>query len=94
MRIAIPGDVVFRNLAGEALLVHLGSGTYFGLDKIGTRIWQLLAEHRSTEAVIPHLLKEYAVDESRLRSDLDVLVAQLLAKHLVTADAGEIPQAR
>ena len=94
MRIAIPGDVVFRNLAGEALLVHLGSGTYFGLNEIGTRIWQLLAEHRSTEAVIPYLLKEYDVDESRLRHDLDALVAQLLDKRLVAADAGQIPQAR
>jgi coenzyme PQQ synthesis protein D (PqqD) len=94
MRIAIPGDVVFRNLAGEGLLVHLGSGTYFGLNEIGTRFWQLLVEHRSTEAVIPYLLNEYAVDESRLRCDLDALIAQLLDKHLVTTDAGQTPQAR
>ena len=48
MRLTIPEDVVVRDLAGEAVLLHLGTGTYFGLDTVGTRIWHLLAEHQST----------------------------------------------
>ncbi|MFA5915497.1 MAG: PqqD family protein [Burkholderiales bacterium] len=85
MRVTIPDDVVARDLAGEAVLLHLGSGTYFGLNAVGTRIWHLLGEHRSTEAVVPLLLQEFDVDEHLLRRDLESLLAQLLAKQLLIA---------
>ena len=88
MRLTIPEDVMARDLAGEAVLLHLATGTYFGLDSVGTRIWHLLAEHRSTEAIMPLLLQEFDVDERQLRLDLDALVKQLLAQNLlIAADA-------
>ena len=85
LRVLVPDHVVVRDLAGEALLVHLDNGVYFGLDAVGTRIWHLLAEHGSPEAVVPHLLREFDVDEAQLRCDLDALVAQLLEKGLLVA---------
>jgi len=85
MRLTIPDDVVVRDLAGEAVLLHLGTGTYFGLDSVGTRIWHVLAEHRSTEAVVPLLLQEFDVDEHQLRLDLEALITQLLAQRLLIA---------
>ena len=84
-RFAVADDVVVRDLAGEMLLVHLGTGTYFGLDAIGSRIWQLLAEYGSPEAVLPQLLSEFDVEEKQLRRDLDALVSQLLEKGLLAA---------
>ena len=83
MRVTIPDHVMVRDLAGEAVVLHLGTGTYFGLDSVGTRIWHRLAERRSTEAIVPLLLQEFDVDEERLRSDLDALVTQLLAQRLL-----------
>ena len=85
MRLTIPEDVVVRDLAGEAVLLHLGTGTYFGLDTLGTRIWHLLAEHQSTEAIVAHLLQEFDVNERQLRLDLEALVTQLLAQRLLIA---------
>jgi hypothetical protein len=83
MRVTIPDHVMVRDLAGEAVVLHLGTGTYFGLDSVGTRIWHRLAERRSTEAIVPLLLQEFDVDEERLRSDLHALVTQLLAQRLL-----------
>jgi len=85
MRVAIRDNVVVRDLAGEAVLLHLGTCTYFGLDSVGTRIWHHLAEHRSTEAIVPLLLQEFDVDEQQLRLDLEALVTQLLAQGLLIA---------
>lgn len=85
MRVTTAADVVVRDLAGEAVLLHLGSGTYFGLNAVGTRVWHLLVQHQSIEAIVPLLLQEFDVDERRLRSDLDALVAGLLAKRLLVA---------
>jgi hypothetical protein len=83
-RVAIPDVVVFRELDGEAVLLNLESGIYFGLDEVGTRIWQLAEEHRSLRRVWEALQSEYDVPAATLETDLLRFVGQLLAKGLVT----------
>jgi hypothetical protein len=34
----VPDDVLFRDLDGEAVILNLRTGTYFGLDELGTRM--------------------------------------------------------
>lgn len=89
MNIRISDEVVFRDLAGEAVILNLATGTYFGLDDVGTRIWHLIAEHGSMKKVIEALMTEYEVEEGQLRMDLDNLIRQLMNKGLVKTDAGE-----
>ena len=40
--ITISPDVAFRDLDGEAVLLNLATGTYFGLNEMGTRMWHLI----------------------------------------------------
>lgn len=94
MRLRVVDNVVFRNLAGESVLLNLDTGTYFGLDAVGTRLWNLVAEHGSTASAIQTLLAEYDVDEPRLKRDVETLIDQLLAKGLLVTDAEQIPSAR
>ncbi|HZS10725.1 MAG TPA: PqqD family protein [Nitrospirales bacterium] len=83
MRVRIPSDVVFRDLAGETILLNLTTGTYFGLDAVATRVWRHVQDHGSTDTVIPAMLAEYDVDAARLGGDVDALIAQLLEKGLL-----------
>lgn len=94
MRLRIADDVVFRDLAGESVLLNLTTGTYFGLDAVGTRLWHLLKEQGSAEAAIATLQREYDVDERRLRQDVESLISRLLAKGLLTTDADQSPAVR
>jgi hypothetical protein len=94
MRLRVADNVVFRDLAGESVLLNLDTGTYFGLDAIGTRLWHLVAEHGSTELAINALLDEYDVDKLRLQKDVATLIDQFLAKGLLTTDAEQTPSAR
>jgi hypothetical protein len=89
MKLTIPDDVMFRILGDEAVILNVGSGVYFGLDEVGTRMWQLMSEHGSTEKVIEVMLTEYEVDEEQLRGDLEKLIQQLSEKGLVKTDAAE-----
>jgi hypothetical protein len=93
MNLRIPDDVIFRVLGEEAVILNLATGTYFGLDSVGTRIWQLIAEQGSTEKVIEALVAEYEVEEGRVRQDLADLIRQLSEKRLVTADGEETSEA-
>jgi hypothetical protein len=44
-----PSDqVVIRELAGESVILDLRSGLYFGLNGVGTRVWNLMAQGGSS----------------------------------------------
>ena len=43
-RVEIPPQVMSRTVADEVVVLDLAAGTYFGLDPVGARIWQLMAE--------------------------------------------------
>lgn len=76
-------DVLFRNLSGEAVLLNLKTGLYFGLDPVGTRIWELIESKGRLTDVLAAVVAEFDVDEERARRDLLDLVSALAAKGLV-----------
>lgn len=79
-------DVLSQDVGGEAVLLDLASETYFGLDPIGTRIWQLLGEGHTLQSIRDRLASEYDAPAARIEADLIALVAQLRAAGLATSD--------
>ena len=75
-------DAVFRDLDGEAVILHLDSGTYFGLNAVGTRIWQLMERDGRLTAVLDDLRTEYDASPGVLERDLLDLVARLVDARL------------
>lgn len=76
-------DVASELIDGEAIIIDLGTGMYFSLDRAGGRIWALLAEQRSLDEILACLLAEYEVGAQAARDDLENLVTQLLAENLI-----------
>jgi len=77
------------HLAGEAAILHLGSGIYYRLDPVGARIWALLEQPTRVDRVRDTLLAEYEVDPARLESDLLNLLTQLAAERLIEIHAAD-----
>jgi hypothetical protein len=86
-RVRVPDDVVFREVAGESMILHLATGIYFGLDLVGTRVWQLLTEHHAVGVVCDAMTREFDASAETIQADVLKLVDQLLAKKLLAADA-------
>lgn len=81
-------DALYQLLGGEAVLLNMQTEQYFGLDKVGTRVWEVLAEAGTPEMIVAKLVAEYDVDEAVLRRDIDALLAELVqAKLIVSADS-------
>ena len=85
-KIRFPEDVLFHEVGGEAVILNLESGKYFGLDEVGTRMWVLLSEHGAVEPVLRVLFEEYDVEEERLRADLLKLIDDLASHGLLKLD--------
>ncbi len=81
-KVNVPKDVLFREVkdqtGGGTVLLNLASGKYFILDDVGTRIWQLLNEHKELKPAAQAMLAEYAVEQAQLEQDLLDLTAKLV----------------
>lgn len=75
--ITIADDVISQEVSGETVILDLNSEHYFGLDEVGTRIWQLIEEKGDLQAVFDQMLAEYEVGEEQLLEDMGALVAQV-----------------
>jgi hypothetical protein len=82
-RLRVSDDVVFRELDGESVLLNLDSGTYFGLDEVGTRFWQLIERDERVDVALTTLEQEYDVPVDVLRADVERLVSALVEKGLM-----------
>ena len=76
-------DVLFQEVSGETVLLDLASEQYFGLDEVGTRVWQLVNEGKSLGGMIEVLLEEYEVEPEQLEGDVRALLESLLEAGLV-----------
>jgi hypothetical protein len=75
--------VLFQEVHGEMVLLDLESEHYFGLNEVGARFWQLLAQGLGTAEIVDRLLQEYEVERSALNDDLAALQHQLLSRGLI-----------
>ena len=78
-------DVLFQNLDGEAVLLDLASETYFGLNEVGTRVWELLESSMSLGEIATLLQSEYEVESARAQSDVLDLATRLIEAGLASA---------
>lgn len=82
-RVRIPREVLARQVGAETVMLDLAKGEYFGLDPVGARMWQLLAEGKTLAEVRDAIVEEYDVSRADAERDLLALVADLLAQGLL-----------
>jgi hypothetical protein len=82
-QVRLADDVVFRDLQGEIVILHLKTGVYSGLDPVATRLWHLIREHGCLQKVLDSLLEEYKVTAAQGEGDLLRFVAQLREQQLI-----------
>jgi hypothetical protein len=76
-------DAVESSVGDETVLLHLKSGTYFGLDPIGTRIWAMLKEGLSPGAICSRLTEEFEVEAEAAEADVRRFLGELKANDIL-----------
>ncbi|HYL45402.1 MAG TPA: PqqD family peptide modification chaperone [Candidatus Limnocylindrales bacterium] len=70
-------------LGEESAILNLKSSIYYGLDPVGTLIWNLLRQPRCIGDIRDALLHEYDVEASRCEQDLLDLLFRLREEGLI-----------
>jgi hypothetical protein len=79
----ISDQAIANAVADETVILHLGNGTYYGLDPIGAKLWEALEAGERPAAICAGLLETYDVAPDRLEADLRELLGDLAANNLI-----------
>ena len=82
-RVVVPPHVLLQQVGEESVLLNTQKECYFGLDPVGTRMWEVLTKAGTVEAAYEELLGTYDVDAERLRRDLEGLIEKLMENGLI-----------
>ena len=83
-KIIVSEDVVARVVGGEAILLNLSTGTYFGLNPVGSRVWELLEEEDlSLAKVCEQIADEFSAPLDVVTDDITALIGSLKQNDLL-----------
>jgi Coenzyme PQQ synthesis protein D (PqqD) len=78
-------DVTSTREGDRTVLLDHRAGAYFGLDEVGTRVWELLGGGASLGSAVDVLAEEYDAPREVLQRDAAELVSRLLQNKLLVA---------
>lgn len=74
---------ISSDLADEAVILSLKSGTYYGLNEVGAKVWQLIQQPQTLSSIREALLSEYDINVESCDRDLIELLTALKAAELI-----------
>ena len=80
---------VWQDLGGEYVILNLEAGVYYGLDDVGSRVWELIHSPATVEEIRDTLVAEYDVDPVRCEHDLLRLLQEMFSAGLVLVADGQ-----
>lgn len=82
-KIKVAPGVFMQQVSGESVILDSRDGRYFGLDPVGTRMWETLVSYGNLGQAEDALLDEYEVTPDRLHEDMVLLVRKLVERRLI-----------
>jgi len=76
-------SIVHSEMDGDTVMMDSSLERYFGLEEVGTRIWELLAEEQSLGSLCTALTQEFDVSEDDCLRDIGPFLERLIELDLV-----------
>ena len=81
--VVVSQDQVSSDLAGESVILNLKNGTYYGLNELGSVIWEFIQEPKTVADICENILQDYEVDAQTCSSSVQALLVDLVDAQLV-----------
>lgn len=76
-------DLLFNEIDGEVVMLSIENGEYYGMDKVGSKIWKIIETPISFKDLIKKLCETYDVTEELCRKDTQTYIFRLIEKKLL-----------
>ena len=82
-----PSQMVIRDpimlsaeIGGEAVMMSIVNGAYFGLNPVATRIWGLIEQPKTVAELVQAITDEYDVSPEQGAADVQEFVADMIER--------------
>lgn len=79
-------DQLSTTVDGEAVLLQLESGRYYGFNEVASRIWELVQKPRTMSEIRAEILDTYDVSPEQCTRDVRSVLSEMAAADLVEID--------
>jgi hypothetical protein len=79
-----------RAVEEEVAILNLKNGTYYGLDRVGAYVWNLIQQPRSVAEIRRAMLEKYEIDEARCERELLDLLGELRSEGLIEVQSRDV----
>ncbi|HFD12781.1 MAG TPA: PqqD family protein [Crenotrichaceae bacterium] len=76
-------EIISSEIDCETVMMDLNLENYFGLEAIGTRIWQLLENETTLQALCEQLTEEFEVGWDQCMEDVRTFLGELSAQNMI-----------
>ncbi len=83
-------EQISTDLGGEAVILGLGSGQYYSLNDVGTRIWDMVQSPTTVLTLRDTIVGEYDVEADRCEQDVLEVLKDMASEGLIEVN-GESP---
>jgi hypothetical protein len=77
-------NLIDAEIDNEVVALKIESGACYGLNRVGSRIWALMAAPRRVSDICATLQKEYEIESRACERQVLDLLEELLAEDLIT----------
>lgn len=82
-------QIIVQKGSKEVLLFNMEDGSYYALNEVGNRIWELCDGTHSVEQLVGMLAKEYNAPAEVIETDILELLDDLRSKNLIVECSGD-----
>lgn len=77
-------EVLSSKIDEEIILMSIKADSYFGIDPIGSLVWEILSKQPlTTNEIVQIMMEDYNVDEETCRADIQAFINDMYAKKLI-----------
>lgn len=76
-------EFITSTVDNELVMMSLEKGTYYGLDAIGSQIWENIAAPTTIDALCQKLIDQFEVDPAQCQADVLAFLTELHREGMV-----------
>lgn len=76
-------DVLHARAGDDILMMSVEAGAYYGLEQVGVRIWELIAEPITVDQMCVRLIDEYDVGADVCEAETLAFLTHLAEQHII-----------
>ena len=77
-------EIIVNEIDDEIFMMDVESGNYFGLNVLGSEVWNLLDKYQTEDEIVEDLLESFEIDEKTCREQTQEFLKSLLELEAIT----------